>query len=523
MRLISTSQRRPFAPNLLWILPAAFVATALIGFVTESSFAKDGWVDKHDDQTGQMVRTKRLTIYPKLAPKPALKYRLIPDEFERVEGNAAVFYLKASGFLEQEPARRAIREFEDASIQKSREEDDGDLSQVAPWVWLDTPPHELPIPEVKKYLSLVAFQEGFLREAASRRKFDMDRQFRELNNPISYLLPEIQGLRDVARKQSIRCRLAIAEGRIDDAIEILQQQFALAEHLGQDEFLVSALVGIAISNIAWNDSLNLVQEKDAPNLYWALASMPRPLIDLQHANSNERQLLYQQVKVLREVTEKPRPAGYWQDFIDRLLPQLDLFAAEMNRPIPTDRASRKAALIAFIAASYPGAKMFLHEEVGMTKEQIDAYPTAQVVFLACKLHFERYRDEMFKWTYIPLWQARSKAAYNQVERDLGKTSEKYGWFTTPAQTLLPAITAVQNAQARGEQMIALLQTVEAVRMYAAEHDGELPLTLESLSVPAPIDPYTGKTITYERSGGAGILKGHPMRGTEYRLIITVAK
>ncbi len=107
----------------------------------------------------------------------------------------------------------------------------------------------------------------------------MDRQVKDSKNPFAILLPEIQGIRDVARKQSMRCRLAIAENRVSDAIKIIGQQYALARHIGQDDFLVSALVGCAIQGIATADLFYLVQHPDCPNLFWAASRLPKPLID----------------------------------------------------------------------------------------------------------------------------------------------------------------------------------------------------------------------------------------------------
>ena len=166
-------------------------------------------------------------------------------------------------------------------------------------------PQDLPLDEVRKFLQLTSFQTHFLREAARRRNLDLNRNMRQVKDPIAYLLPEIQAMRELARTQNLRCKVAIAEGRLDDAIEILGQQYAMAWHLGQDEFLVSNLVGIACTSIAWEDALHLVQHPKAPNLYWAFASLPRPLVDLRQANAFERQFLYEQVKVLREVDEMP--------------------------------------------------------------------------------------------------------------------------------------------------------------------------------------------------------------------------
>jgi hypothetical protein len=349
------------ASNVLAQASAPFSALqGAEGAVASPSYVEDGWLHERNAQTGQLVATKELVLHPQAEPRPALKHRLIPDEFARLPGNAAVHYLKALGFLEQELPRDKLAQFRKEA--RSKAEKAGTPSnKFPPHVWLSTAPRDLPLAEVREYLSLTQFQPPIIREAALRDRFDMDRNFRDVDNPIAYLLPEIQNLRELARTQSVRCRLAIAEDRVDDAIAILGQQFALARHLGQDEFLVSNLVGMAISSIAWNDATYLLQHPKAPNLYWALAAMPTPLVDIRHSMSVERQFFFQQLKVLREVDETPRPAGYWQEFIDRF-GQMS-YLTELNLPsVLRDKELARASMVGLIAAAYPGARDFLIQE-----------------------------------------------------------------------------------------------------------------------------------------------------------------
>jgi hypothetical protein len=302
---------------------------------------------------------------------------------------------------------------------------------------------------------------------------------------------------------------------------ILGQQYALAAHLGQGDFLITNLVGIAISSIAWTDALELAQHPDAPNLYWAYTALPRPLIDISHSMSVERQFLYMQVKVLREVDKTPRPAGYWQDFIDRFIKQLGSFASEFGFS-SEDSKTNRALLVGYIAASYPGAKRYLIEDYDFTPEQIEAYPTAQVVFLAMVRFYDEARDDYFKWTTLPYWQVNANIDRTRLDKNLKTKANRVGWSAAPAQLLLPAIHAVQTAVARNQQSIALLQTVEAIRMYGAAHDGKLPLTLDDLPVPAPLEPFTGKPLNYEHHRGFAVLNGHKMPGLRYRLILRFA-
>ncbi len=481
-----------------------------------------GWLRAMDEQAGILVYTMDMTLHPQGEPRPALKYRLLPDDFDVVDGNAAVFYLKAMGFLEQASARDRLREFQKSAADKARREGKSE-GEAAPYSWLSMAPKELPLEEVKAYLSLTSFQPGFLKEAARRRRFDLDRDLRNVDNPIAYLLPEIQSMRELARTQSLRSKVAIAEGRIDDALEILGQEYAMAYHVGQDEFLVSNLVGIACAGIAWNDALYLVQHPDAPNLYWAFASLPHPLVDVRHAMAIERQFLFLQVKVLREVNETPRPAGYWRDFLDRLIPQFGILASDFGMAwLKDDPETARAALVGFVAAAYPAARRYLIERRGLSSQQVDAYPTAQVVFLAMVRYYEEARDGHFKWTHLPYWQAEAKTRRFRFEDFVGMKPDRIGFAAAPTEMLLPAVLALRNAVARNQQHLAMIQAVEAIRMYGAAHGGRLPATLDDLSVPAPVEPVTGKPLDYRCQGDRAVLTGHDLPGIRYRLVLRFA-
>ncbi len=482
-----------------------------------------GWLVERDERSGLNVYTMEMTLHPKPEPRPALKYHLIPDQFDMLDGNAAIFYLMAMGYLEQDPAHKRLFEIYDQADDRSRQEGK-DIHQVPPMSWLTMTPGELPLEEVKKFLELTSFQRSFLAEASRRERFDMERNVRTVDDPIAFLLPEMQLMRELARTQNLRCKVAIAEGRIDDAIAILGQMYTQARHLGQDDFLVSSLVGFACSGIAWDDALYLLQHEDAPNLYWAFASIPRPAIDLSHCLAAERQFLYLQLKSLREVNETPRPAGYWQDFVDRLASELGGLSQEFGlSKMGNDPANVRAALVGFIAVAYPSAKRYLVEECGLSREQVETYPTAQTVFLAVVRCYEESRDRAFKWTCLPYWQATAATRDLPFNGHPSEAMERAGMIAAPATMLLPALGSARAAAAKFDQQLALLQTVEAIRMYGAASGGKLPATLDDLPLPSPVDPFTGKLLAYRCQGDQAVLSGHEMPTIRYQLVLRFAK
>ena len=84
---------------------------------------------------------------------------------------------------------------------------------------------------------------------------------------------------------------------------------------------------------------------------------------------------------------------------------------------------------------------------------------------------------------------------------------------SPMPWCRPCATSA-SAQGRLDQRIALLRHVEALRLYAAEHEGTLPAKLSDIAVPLPDDPVTGKPFRYEATGNTAHLRGSPPTGLE---------
>ncbi len=501
----------------LWLLIAFAALTPTA--TGQSPTGEAGWVLEQDEAGRVTVHTMAMTLHPRSEPRPAMKHRLLPSELDLLDGNAATFYLSAMGFLEQSAAQERVRQFRVDALKQGQQEGKGS-EEVPPYSWLSMTPEQLPLDEVRDYLQLLSFQKRFLTEAARRRHFDLDRNVQEIDYPVGFLLPEIQELRELARNQSLRCKLAIAEERIEEAMKILGQQYTLARHLSQDVFLVPGMVGNAIVGIAWNDALQLAQHPDAPNLYWAYASLPRPLLDTRHAFAVEHDLFYLQFKPLREVDEQLHPASYWRDFVDRLILTIRGLENESGLPpLPDDPDEARGVMTALIAAAYPAAKQYLLEEWGLPADQVESYPTTQVVFLALVRAGDEIRDAHYKWVYLPSWQEQ---AYRRIQSSRQPVdTERLGWIAELPLGLTGNVGVLTDALSRSEQQLALLQTIEAIRMYAAENHGTLPESLDDLPVPAPIDPVSGKPFEYQSEEEQAVLSGHPMRRQQFRLVLRV--
>ena len=451
--------------------------------------------------------TRKLHVYPKASPEPALKIRLVPDESEQLEGNSAIFYLKAMGFLEQDPARDRLR----ALLKKASEQAEATGKQTSdypPYQYLDIPPEDYPKEDVRAYLALLEFQVPSLKEARLFRDFTMHRNIHRSENPLAYLLPEMQAFRELARHQRIRCRLAIAEDRITDAIEVIGQQLSMSRHIAMDDFLVSYLVGGAVFNIAFEDTLLAIEHQQCPNLYWAFAHLPNPLMNPDRCIAIERQFVYIQVPRLKEVDTTPRPESYWSEFLIDFANRTS--GLDVHNNLEQDAIVSKVqgdqrvqSIEKLIEENVPQAKEYLVSRGILTKDSIESYVHKQLVFLAMKDYYEVHRDEQFKWFNLPYESAieRLEAANSKMITD----REKFGWFTWLPTGIMPTINAFYTAVNRGRQRIAAIEAIEAIRMAAAENGGKLIDKLDQAPVPVPVDPFTGKAFSYQVLDNAGVI------------------
>ena len=478
------------------------------------------WEVVKDDSGKHNIRM-HLRVHPAAAPRPAFKHRLVPAAKERVDGNSALFYLKAMGFFEQGNAREALTKLE----RKWREEatdEDGNVGEHAPHMWADAAPESLPMEQVKEYLDLLQFQPEFLYDAARRTRFEHDRAIEREADPIGYLLPSIQQHRNLARVQNVRCRYAIAEGRINDAIEIVGQMMTMGRHLGSDEFMVTCLVGVAIHGIGLETGFELSQHPETPNLYWAIAASPTPAINLNRAFAFEREFLYLQIPMLKEVTEEVRSPDFWASFTKRFIKGYNNLIEVSDSWSDTEfEKLDHFQLATSIAKDYPAAREFLKEFIGLSDTQLDKYPKAQVVFLATVNYYDFAHDEAMKQLVMP-----SSSRDRQGESELLATWRKRFVASEAGSSkslllfgdiLVPASYVVLAAADRIDQQQNLWQTVEALRMTAAENGGVFPKSLEQLCVPAPLDPLTNRPFEYELEGGVATLRGARGRRLKYEI------
>ncbi len=95
-----------------------------------------------------------------------------------------------------------------------------------------------------------------------------------------------------------------------------------------------------------------------------------------------------------------------------------------------------------------------------------------------------------------------------AEERCGKLRAGRPPWSSLAAMLAPAGYRIKLSQLRLDRRLAVLRIVEALRFYAAAHQGQLPASLDDIrDVPIPVDPLTGKAFDYRREGERARLSG----------------
>jgi hypothetical protein len=437
-------------------------------------------------------KTVKMVLYPAAEPRPALKYQLLPPFLERRPGNAAVWWNRI-------PAERN-------GFFNALYADDGPWDKAEKWM-------AIPIgdPREKEYRkkvlanSIGMFGPGGIfsdiERAAQFESCDWEQPIRE-GNYIAVTLPEIQGSRSYARLLSAKAHLEIAEGKYAEAVRTLQCGYAEARHVAQSQTLVSGLVGLAIASIMSNQVQQLIQQPDAPNLYWALSTLPRPPVDTRPGAEAESSMLYLQFPELRDLKKKKLSPDEWRALLKRTIDNIYGIGLVGGGPFPTKEASMAVFTLAAVQG-YPRAKQYLIGQ-GRSAAEVEAMPVAQVVLLYTMEIYEELSDNQFKWFFLPASEANEGLA--RANRQMMKAFAANREIIPIARFFLPAILAAKHAEIRCEWTFAMLRIFEAMRLYAAAHDGQWPDRLSDISdVPIPANPVDGKPFVYQRQGNKAIL------------------
>jgi hypothetical protein len=445
------------------------------------------------------VPTVKLTLHPAAEPQPALKYTLLPEVKELEAGNAATVYFRVLGgeinFLMQPGVAVQI---------------DG---------WLKTPLKDLPRAEVRAMVAGTTLRD--LDVASRQDHCDWNFLAKLRRGGYFTLLGEIQKLRQIPQWIGARARLEMADGKPTEAIESIKTILALGHHLGDYPSVISNLVGIAIAQIGLNQVEELVQLPNAPNLYWALANLPTPLVSMRRGVESEKLCLQVEFEGLLASADTPLTPAQIQRIVEKLDRLRQSSVEEANQP---PLAPAKQVLESLTAQELPAARKHLIDQ-GHSAAHVESLPPAQAVLLYELFKHNTAQDNASKLVGLPYWQANDGLNAFEALIKQQKARSDQGLFSP----LWLSVNRTRQAQARLDRRIAALRVVEAVRLYAAAHAGKLPPALKDLPVPVPTDPMTGRDFDYRLDGDRAFLEGllppgaDPVRALAFRYELTIEK
>ncbi len=409
----------------------------------------------------------RFSVQPMPMPKPALRYQLLPEVRELNPGNSVQWYLRCFAeqrnfFFNKEPVAERTK-------------------------YLSMPLSEVPGESLRSYGGSALSQADW---AARLDNCDWEALRKAQGEDDDQRVIEIGPIRELGRAFRVRLRGEIARKDFDSAIRTTKTMFALARHLGMHPTLAANCLGIEIANLAMASLEEMVQQPGCPNLYWALAELPCPLVEIRKGLQGERARLDTILKAIPADAAMSEAAE--EEFVSRISGLMGHAREQAGLPPRSIRTGLNARIAdservagirtGLLRVAKPDG---LRDKLEVLK--VLAFSPRQLVLLDEKRALEALRDDEFKLASFPPWQADAlsmKARPDALFADL---------LPPPAET--------RTQRARLDRRIALLRCIEALR----QNPGRFPATLEELRLPLPLDPFSGRAFAFKLDSGAAHL------------------
>lgn len=415
-----------------------------------------------DDQT--YIRT--ILIRPKTATR-TLSSPLFPSR-ERIQNGAA-----APIFLRQNfEATHQMKVFRENYKRKDFEVELSDLDVAA--IRHGTP-----------------LQLGELRRAAFRSHAGWEYPLQE--EPVGFiLLPDVAESRLYSTALVSSARADIREGKLADAADKICIALGLARHVGETPFMLCKLVQKAQVDRVLFAVEELMQHPAGENQFWALSSLPRPMVPILDALQMEAATIAKTFPALAkpdsrlsedewaQTAEEAQTFLRWGDE-SGMLPQPN--TAESAKWFAADWAARSRKKL-------PDLRPEWKEKI---RNMCDAEVGLRYWYERCKSIIDRQiAPATLEYSLaIPLLAAEEEAFHDEV------ADESVVRLSTTS--LLTSWLGLVRSIAFLDQRIALLRGIESIRDWSSKHDGKLPKSLDELDLPVSTDCVTNLPFSYSRA------------------------
>ena len=413
-------------------------------------------------------KTIVVEITPRAIEGPILKYRFLPREDELKPGNAVPILLRLPWEQRNwmEKVYPNLQNWEDVTLTDPKWKE-----------YSDIPPR--------------FFDE--MKRAAYRRDAGWEYPIGEVP-AMTILLPDVQGLRAfLGYGLSSRAKYHLSRSELEEALEVIKVGIANSRHIAGTPFVVNQLVAAAIQRTMFDRTLDLISQPKSPNLYWGLSAIPKGILSLERTADIEGQMLSLTFPFIKDL-DKTRDSREWKKLFDQ---QLNQMAITMGLVVPKEEAGKKQAF----AEAERVARRELVKMPGYSQEKV-AQMTMEEAVLRWYVFNHLNLDARYNaYSVLPPREAIPQLVKLNKDANEFYSHLNYKFFDFFKNPLFNYLSL--NGIYRKIQMI---RVIEAVRHYAATHDGMFPDKLEDITdIPVPLDPLTDKAFVWKVKGGQATL------------------
>lgn len=416
--------------------------------------------------------------------------KLLPPADQIVSGNALLDYFLAGTY--------SYRQYYQSDPERARQR----------LKWLETPFAELPVDEIRKEMGETTFSTRMIVEGAKKSYADSIYLERIRRTGGNTPLGEIETLRDTMRDLYLQAQVMVRRGEFEKAFELVRSGFAVSRHVSTMSGDIPFRVSANFARYATDILRHMISRPDAPNLYWAIAQLPRPLLQTDKLMEIEL-LTWNSVSDLGDFDRSMSEAE-----AEAIFDRWSLIGFSMNILVDPMTDEWRTARTQFVERLYPIALEQLKKQHDRPAEKLAEMPKSQV----CMIFFHEIWTADFvrfaRWSQFEPWivfarivqEKKSESdPYAAIREKLprlpwtgrdGKPFEANPFSAEHAEHfVLGHATLIAGLETR----LNVLMILESIRDYAVDHP-ELPESLDALTrYPLKLtDHFTGKPIRYRR-------------------------
>ncbi len=315
----------------------------------------------------------------------------------------------------------------------------------------------------------------YIEYAAQCRECDWQHPI-ERENPYAIMLPELAQLRQIGRLMALKARAELAQGNLNAAVVSLRNGYAIVRHMSQGSFLIESLVGAALANTLNQQLEQLLQQPDAPNLFWELQALRTIPFRLYRALDVESRALERAIVGMKTLRSEALAAPQALPIVQQIIREMSALVVMSANDKDASEESMKWLALAQALSNDREYRQRLIER-GRDAQQVQAMSAIQVIVVDQFETTYELSQRMVHAAQLPFPQAIIES--DAIEQELAR--HKQDPVPSLFLAVIPATLRVQETLVRVERRWAALQLIEAHRSRDA--------ALKSL---VPNDPVTGR-------------------------------